>query len=123
MVESALKTLAPVNAVRPNTYVDSVALMRVSAALAALPRVEAASLVMGTPANRRILADAGLLGDEGARARPNDLLIALCCPPDAVSGALAEMDRMLDQGWGAEAPETRPSGTESPRSLATVPDG
>ncbi|MEV0094962.1 acyl-CoA synthetase FdrA [Streptomyces sp. NPDC050738] len=125
MVEPALKDPAPetVNAVRPNTYVDSVALMRVAGSLAALPHVEAASLVMGTPANRRILADAGLLAGEGDRARPNDLLIALRCSPDAVRDAIAEADRLLLQGWSDDAPKSAPAGGEPPRSLATVPEG
>ncbi|WP_329126693.1 acyl-CoA synthetase FdrA [Streptomyces sp. NBC_01465] len=123
MVEPALKTPAPVNAVRPNTYVDSVALMRISGALTAFPHVEAASLVMGTPANRRILADAGLLADEGARARPNDLLIALRCPPGAIEEALAEVDRLLQKGWDGDAQAPPPGADEPPRSLATVPEG
>ncbi|WP_415936878.1 acyl-CoA synthetase FdrA [Streptomyces sp. 039-1] len=123
MVEPALKIPAPVNVVRPNTYVDSVALMRVSGALTALPRVEAASLVMGTPANRRILADAGLLGDEGSLARPNDLLIGLRCPPDALDEVLAELDRLLRQSWSDPTSEPAAPDGEQPRSLAGVSDG
>jgi succinyl-CoA synthetase alpha subunit len=62
--------------VRHDAYFDSVALMRASAQLNASSGVLAA-LVMGTPANKQILEQAGLLTAEGQAAGPNDLLIAI----------------------------------------------
>jgi FdrA protein len=65
------------NRVERGRYLDSVTLMRVSRRLGALPGVEAAAAMIGTPANRGLLAEAGLLAAEGERASPNDLVIAV----------------------------------------------
>ena len=56
------------NEIRRGFYLDSVALMRISRAVAALPGVEEAALMIGTPANKEILREAGMLGAE-RRAR------------------------------------------------------
>ena len=50
--------------VRRDTYRDSVELMRVAAEVERLPGVSNAALLMGTPANRELLAGAGLLVGE-----------------------------------------------------------
>ena len=65
------------NRVERGRYLDSVALMRLSRRLAALPGVENAALMIGTPSNKDLLRDAGLLGAEGERAGVNDLVIAV----------------------------------------------
>jgi FdrA protein len=65
------------NRVERGRYLDSVALMRVSRRLEALPGVEAAALMIGTPSNKALLRDAGLLAPEGEQATPNDLVIAV----------------------------------------------
>jgi len=65
------------NRVERGRYLDSVALMRLSRRLATLPGIEAAALMVGTPSNRALLRDAGLLAAEGEQAGPNDLVIAL----------------------------------------------
>ncbi|HEY8680227.1 MAG TPA: transcriptional regulator, partial [Candidatus Dormibacteraeota bacterium] len=65
------------NRVKPNAYFDSVALMRIAATLSSQPGVAAASLMMGTPANRELLEEAGLLAAEGKAAGSNDLVIAV----------------------------------------------
>jgi FdrA protein len=69
--------MKPANRVEKGRYLDSVALMRVSRELAALPGVAAASLMIGTPSNKALLEDAGLLAPEGDAAGPNDLIIAV----------------------------------------------
>ncbi len=65
------------NEVRRATYLDSIVLMRISRQIAALPGVEEAGLIIGTPANKEILRDAGILGPEGDSAEPSDLILAL----------------------------------------------
>ena len=65
------------NHVERGLYLDSVALMRVSRRVAALPGVEAAALMIGTPSNKTLLREARLLAAEGESATPNDLVIAL----------------------------------------------
>ena len=85
------------NRIRRGFYLDSVALMRISAALSARDDVLSASLMIGTPSNLAILEDAGLLTDDGRPAGPNDLVIAiragaeeaLAAPLEAAESSLA----------------------------------
>jgi FdrA protein len=86
------------NEVRRATYLDSIVLMRISRQIAALPGVEEAGLIIGTPANKEILRDADILGPEGSAADVGDLIIALRAT-DTRGGdaALAEAKRLIDQ--------------------------
>jgi FdrA protein len=68
------------NRVERGRYLDSVALMRVSRKLEARPGVEAAALMIGSPSNKTLLREAGLLSAEGEQAGANDLLIAVRGP-------------------------------------------
>ncbi len=61
----------------PSTYRDSVELMKLSVALETLSGVHHAAVMMGTPHNKSILRDAGLLTSEGEQADANDLLICV----------------------------------------------
>src|ERR671932_2679869 len=74
--------------VLPNTYRDSVELMRIAAELEALPGVRRAALVMGTAANREVLRAASLLNGDTEGAGPNDLVIAIA--GDAAAAEAAE---------------------------------
>ena len=65
------------NRVERGRYLDSVALMRLSRRLSALPGIEEASLMIGSPANKALLREAGLLAAEGEQAGANDLVVAL----------------------------------------------
>jgi FdrA protein len=65
------------NRVERGRYLDSVALMRLSRRLSALPGIEEASLMIGSPSNKALLREAGLLAIEGEQAGANDLVIAL----------------------------------------------
>ncbi|MGE0744024.1 MAG: acyl-CoA synthetase FdrA [Rhodospirillales bacterium] len=100
-----------VNRVRRGLYLDSVALMRLSDAVAALPGVERAALMVGTPSNVEIMADAGLLAADGRGAGVNDLVVAIRATDDAAgAAALAEAERLLDRppGTGSAASAVRP---------------
>src|SRR5919201_809968 len=66
-----------VNRVERGRYLDSVALMRISRRVAALPGVEAAALMIGTLSNKALLREAGLLAADGETAEPNDLVLAV----------------------------------------------
>ncbi len=86
-----------VNRVRKGFYLDSVALMRISRGIAAMPGVEEAGLMIGTPANRQILSEAGVLDETGAAAAPGDLVIAIRARDEAAAtAALAEAEALLD---------------------------
>ena len=69
-----------VNRVERGRYLDSVALMRVSRRLEAQAGVEAAALMIGSPSNKALLREAGLLAPEGEAATANDLVIAVRGP-------------------------------------------
>ncbi len=68
---------ATVNRVERGRYLDSVALMQLSRRLAAAPGIEDAALMIGTPSNKALLRDAGLLDAEGEAAGPNDIVMAV----------------------------------------------
>jgi len=102
------------NEVRRATYLDSIVLMRMSREIAALPGVEEAGLIMGTPANKEILREAGILGPEGEKAEAGDLILALrAVDAAAAESALSEARRLLDRpsALGAAA------AADAPRSL------
>ena len=103
--------------VRPDTYRDSVVLMRVAAELEQMPGVVRAALMMATPANRGLLAEAGLLDGEAVAAGPGDLVIAVTAADARVAGdALASAARLLDQA--AAAPASAAGAVTAPRTIA-----
>jgi FdrA protein len=86
------------NEVRKGFYLDSVALMRNARTLSALPGIEEAGMMIGTPANKQMLREAGVLSDVGAHAQPGDLIIALrACNEEAAAAAMAEARRLLER--------------------------
>src|SRR3989440_4309295 len=87
-----------VNRVERGRYLDSVALMRVSRRLEALPGVESAALMIGSPSNKDLLRGAGLLAREGEAATPNDLIVALKAKDErAAAAAMAQADTLLSE--------------------------
>jgi succinyl-CoA synthetase alpha subunit len=103
--------------VRPDTYRDSVVLMRVAAELEQMPGVARAALMMATPANRGLLAEAGLLDGEAVAAGPGDLVIAVTAADARVAGdVLASAARRLDRA--AAAPASAAGTFTAPRTIA-----
>ena len=102
--------------VRPDTYRDSVQLMRVAAEVERLPGVTRAALLMGTPSNRELMAGAGLLAGAAARARPNDLVVAvLAVDGPCAERALAHAEQLL----AAQLPAGNlAGGAPPPRTIA-----
>jgi FdrA protein len=99
--------------VRHGFYLDSVALMRLSQVISVMPGVRSAALMIGTPSNRRVLQDAGLLA-EAVEAGPNDLIIAIDAESDAAAAAaLEEANALLDQPQAAAGT----AGTRRPRTI------
>jgi FdrA protein len=100
-----------VHEVRSGAYYDSVVLMQLQRALADLPGIVDAGVVMGTPANRELLAQSELL-PEDAKAGPDDLLIVVRAEgKDEAAAALAQVDDLLTRR------RTAVEGTFRPRSL------
>ena len=67
-----------------NRYFDSVFLMRVAKRMGEQPGIEQAAVVMGTPKNIRILAEAGYDGIDALGASSNDLVVSL--KPESTEG-------------------------------------
>jgi FdrA protein len=81
--------------VRPGAYADSVVLMQLQAALAALGGVVDAAAVMATPTNLELLA-ASEMRPAGFEAGADDLLLVVRAESDAAAeAALAEVDSLL----------------------------
>jgi len=82
--------------IRRGTYYDSVVLMQLQASLAKLPGVIDAGVVMGTPANKDLLAQSGLLAEGIDQAVPDDLIIIIKGQDaHAAKAALAQVDVLL----------------------------
>jgi FdrA protein len=82
--------------IRSGAYYDSVILMQLQRSLAALPDILDAGVVMGTDANKDILAQTGLLTPEARAAAADDLLIVVQAKDDATAqAALAQVDQLL----------------------------
>jgi FdrA protein len=97
--------------VRKNFYKDSVALMRISQEVLGREGLARVSLLMGTPANKDLLGQAGLLAPELAGAAPADLMILIEGDEAALAPARAAIDELLaggDTGAGAERVEIPP---------------
>lgn len=101
--------------VRSGAYYDSVILMQLQKALAGLPGVEDAGVVMATPANKELLAAAGF--DAGAiEARADDLLLMVRAEDEeTAAAALAQVDELLARRRSRAA-----SAAFRPRSLASA---
>ena len=88
--------------VKPNLYKDSVALMRIAEKLLQDPAITRATLVMGTPANKDILQEAGMLGADCGAVNPGDLIIVIDGADDAaIEAAFATVDQALAVRAGA----------------------
>jgi succinyl-CoA synthetase alpha subunit len=98
-----------------NFYKDSVALMRIAQGIGARDGLRRVSLLMGTPANKDILAQAALLGPGLADAAPSDLMILVEGEEAALAPALAEIEAQLAGRERAAAGERREI---APRSIA-----
>ena len=106
-----------INEVRRAAYFDSIVLMRISRRIAALPGVEEAGLVIATPANKDILREAGILGDEGDKADPGDLILSLRAKDRAAGeAALVEANILLDHPNTSGAA----SSNNAPRTIRTA---
>ncbi len=107
--------------VRKNRYFDSVFLMQVAHRIAGEPGIHDAFAVMGTDANRAVLAGlgygAGALAGDLAAAAPNDLVFALEGEEAAVQAVASDPDRWLSRGPGG-ASAAGAAGERDPRSLA-----
>ncbi len=100
--------------IRPGAYYDSVVLMQLQRALTELPGVEDAGVVMGTDANKELLAQVDLLTPEAQAAAADDLVIVVKAESEeAASAALAQVDELLKRRRSKASQEFRPKTLES----------
>jgi FdrA protein len=84
--------------IRSGAYYDSVILMQLQCSLAALPGLLDAGVVMGTDANKDILAASDLLPPQAQDAAADDLVIVVRAADDAsAQAALEQVDALLAQ--------------------------
>lgn len=106
----------------PSAYYDSVTLMLVAKELLAMPGVQDAAVVMGTPANLALMRDAHLLTADADAATPNDLVVAVLAGDEgAAAAALAAVDGLLAAGKGgqqADGAQRRPRSLRAARRQA-----
>ena len=98
-------------------YYDSVSLMLVAKELRDLPGVDDAAVVMGTPANKGLLDQAGLTTRETAAAQPDDLVIAVKCGPTA-GDVLEQAQAFLERKVSSSAADTDQMQAVTTRSAA-----
>ena len=99
---------------RRSFYQDSVALMGLARALRTGAGVREAAVLMGTPANLALMADAGLLTDEARAAGPNDLVIVVRAESaEEAETALARAESLLT----ARRARVEASGRRLPRTI------
>ena len=93
--------------VRPDYYRDSVFLMRAAQEVRKVNGVLDVGMMMGTPANKRVLRAAGLLAPAGEAAGPGDLIIAVSAEAqDSAGSAVAAAIGLLDSQEGERGAET-----------------
>ena len=109
--------------IRSGAYFDSVVLMQLQRALADLPGVEDAGVVMGTQANLELLDQTGLLVDEIKHAKADDLVLVVKGKnAGAAQDALSQVDELVAARRSREGPgdDFQPKSLESAAKL--VPD-
>ena len=104
------------NFVWRSAYHDSVTLMRLTRDLEAASGVSRAAAMMGTPQNRDVLRDAGLLTAVGESSGPTDLVIAIAAESEAAARAAEALARTA-----LTAPPAETGGNlVRPRTLASA---
>lgn len=85
-----------INLVKKNFYRDSVFLMNFSNQIKSIQGVIDASVMMGTPANKKLLTETGFLTKDGEAALANDLLVCLNAAKSAdLKAVQMEIERRL----------------------------
>ena len=98
--------------IRAGAYYDSVVLMQLQRALAELPGVIDAGVVMATPANCDLLEASGLTADR--QAGPDDLLIVVKAEESpAAEDAIGKVDELLTRRRSGPIQEFRPRSLEA----------
>jgi FdrA protein len=83
--------------IRKNQYYDSVFLMSVNRRISEVKGVQQTAVLMGSPANKKLLKDIGIQGGPIETAQPNDLIVAVIADsPAIVENVLGRLDEWLE---------------------------
>ena len=103
--------------IKSGEYYDSITLLQVAQGLSKLAGVEDAAVVMGTPANKGILKDAGMLTPEADAAFADDLIIAAKVAAKAKVDLAARVDELLK---ASRAPKAESGAAAAPRTVSAA---
>jgi FdrA protein len=107
--------------IRSGAYYDSAFLMQLQRTLSDLPGILDAGVVMGTEANKDLLAHIDLLCPEAQAAKPDDLVIVVRAEDDAAAQlALSRVDELLTRRRSTVGQEYRPQSLEAAAQM--MPD-
>lgn len=99
-------------------YYDSIILMQLQQSLASLPDVLDSGVVMGTPTNKELLAQSGLLLQEAEKAKGEDLVIVVKAASEAAAQkALSQVDGLLTRKRSLSEQEYTPKSIETAISM------
>jgi FdrA protein len=83
--------------IRKNQYYDSVFLMSVNRRISEVKGVQQTAVLMGSPANKKLLLDIGISDVQIDAAQPNDLIVAAIAETDGiVENVLGRLDEWLN---------------------------
>lgn len=106
-----------------NNYQDSINLMLLTNRINDLPAVTMSQIMMGTNANKDILANTKLLTEEAKAASPNDLMIVVDSEKsDIMDQVLPEIDQFLADLSSAGSEEKAKAATSWQEALDDLPD-
>ena len=105
--------------IRSSAYYDSVILMQLQRALAALPDVIDSGVVMGTEANINLLVQSNMSAPEVEVAGADDLVIVVKAKTaDAAQAALDQVDDLLTKRRSTTEHEYHPKSLETAAEMA-----
>ena len=108
--------------VRKGAYHDSAFLMRVTRELKAMAGIEEAVVVMGTPMNLELLADANFKSDALADVTPMDMVVAIRgASAEAIADAETALAKLL-KGGEAQSDDDAPAALDLTGALNANPD-
>ncbi|MDR0361111.1 MAG: acyl-CoA synthetase FdrA [Planctomycetota bacterium] len=101
--------------IMPNSYRDSVFLMKLSGQAKERGGAETVSAMMGTPRNKELFEASGLMTPEIRAANANDLVIAVRADEDGLEAAAAAVVAMLEEAPARKREDAR--GASVPRTI------
>lgn len=105
-----------------NNYQDSINLMLLTNQINTFENVEMSQVMMGTDANKDILANTNLLTDEAKAASPNDLMIVVDSEdPKIMDEVLATVDEFLSD-LSAKGTSEKTASTSWSEALEALPE-